>query len=136
MESALSEQCEYAGQTCARQDLSVGHLVLPRAQYSQDAAETSRVEGVQMPFLPGVCGSCLTTVQQCADNTGIVHCYLGLRCQLGVGPHTCCEARKGCGCLPDSLIKLCVQGEVVSDSGAKECELMYRIELIFVDSDD
>ena len=131
MESALSEQCEYAGQTCARQDLSVGHLVLPRAQYSQDAAETSRVEGVHMPFLPGVCGSCLTTIQQCADNTGIVHCHFGLRCLL---TRVMRHAKVAAALL--ILIKLCVQGEVVSDSGAKVCELMHRIELIFVDSDD
>ena len=63
-----------------------------------------------------------------------VHFHLGLRCQLGVGPHMCCEARKGCGCPPDSLIKLCVEREVVSDSGAQVCELMRRIELIFVSS--
>ena len=61
------------------------------------------MEGIQSPFLPGVSGPCLAAVEQCADDTGVVHCYLGLHCQLGVGPHTCCEARMGCGCLPDPL---------------------------------
>ena len=36
----------------------------------------------------------------------VVHCYFGLHCQLGVGPHACCEARKGCGCLPDFVVDL------------------------------
>jgi len=55
VESALSEHCEHAWQTCARQDFSVEQLVLP--QYSQDAADASHVEGVQTPFLPGICGA-------------------------------------------------------------------------------
>ena len=44
-DSELSEQCEHAGQTCARHDFSVGQIVMPRC--SQDAADASHVEGVQ-----------------------------------------------------------------------------------------
>ena len=36
---------------------------------------------------------------------------------------------------PDPLVDLCVQGEVVSDGGAKVHELMDRIQLIVIDGD-
>ena len=52
---------------------------------------------------------------------------------LGFVPHTCCEARKDCGCLPDSLVDLHVQREVVGDGGAEVRELMDCIELIIID---
>ena len=95
------------------------------------------MDSVQTPFLPGICGPYmyLAPVQQCADDTGIVHCHLGLHCQLGVGPHSCCEACKGCGCLLNLLINLCIQGEVVGDGGTKVGELMDCIKLIVIDSD-
>ena len=93
------------------------------------------MEGIQSPFLPGVSGPCLAAVEQCADDTGVVHCHLGLHCQLGVGPHTCCEVRMGCGCLPNPLVDLCVQGEVVGDGGVKVRELMDCIQLIVIDGD-
>ena len=67
--------------------------------------------------------------------TRVVHCSFGLHCQLGVGPHVCCEARKGCGCLPDSVVDLHVQRGVISDGGAEVRELMDRIELIIIDGD-
>ena len=63
-------------------------------------------------------------------NTGIVLYHLGLYCQFGVGPHSWSEASKCCGCLPNHLINLSVQGEVVGDGGAKICELFNDIELI------
>ena len=44
-------------------------------------------------------------------------------------------ASKCCGCLPSPLIDLSVQGEVVSDGGAKICELFNNIELIVIDGD-
>ena len=42
---------------------------------------------------------------------------------------------KCCGCLPNPLINLSVQGEVVSDGGAKICKLFNDIELIVIDGD-
>ena len=90
------------------------------------------MEGVQTPFLPGIRGPRLAAVYQCADGTGVVHCHLGLHCQLGVGPHSCCEARKGCGCLPDFLVDFHVQREVVHYGGAEVWALMDGFELIII----
>ena len=45
------------------------------------------MEGIESFLLSGICGPCLATVQQCADDTDIVHYHLGLHC-LGL-VHTC-----------------------------------------------
>ena len=49
---ALSELCVQAGEASTCQDIDVAHFVLPG--YAQDAAETSQVEGVESPLLPGI----------------------------------------------------------------------------------
>ena len=68
------------------QDFGVGHSVLSGC--AQDTADASQVEGVESFLLSGTCGLRLTAVHQCTDNTGIIHYYLGLHCQLGAGPHS------------------------------------------------
>ena len=80
---ALSEQGDRAWKVGSGQDVGVGHSVLPR--YAKDTADASQVEGIESFLLSGICGPCLAIVHQCADDTGIVHCYLGLLCQFGVG---------------------------------------------------
>ena len=75
-------------------------------------------------FLSGTCGSCLTAKQQGAEDAGVVHSHFCLHGQLGVCPHTRCEAIECCSCLPDPFVHLSVQGEVVGD-----------IKLIVVDGD-
>ena len=43
----------------------------------------SQMEGAQSPFLPGISGPRLAAVQQCADNTGVLHSHLGRDRHLG-----------------------------------------------------
>ena len=42
------------------------------------------MEGVQMPFLPVVCGPCLATVWQCADNQALYTAILVFVVNLGL----------------------------------------------------
>ena len=73
------------------------------------------MESINMSLLPGVYGSYLAAIKHCVDDTSVVHCHLGSHRQLRVCPHSGCEARKGFSCLSDSLVELCIKGEVVSD---------------------
>ena len=83
---ALSEQGEHARKVGSRQDLGVGHSVLPG--YAKEKADASQVEGIGSIHLSGIRGPRLAAVHQCADNTSTVHYHLGLHCQFGVGPHS------------------------------------------------
>ena len=130
---ALFEQDEHAWKVGSGQDLDVGHSVFPR--YAKDTADASQVEGIESFLLSGICGPRLTAVHECTDDTGIAHYHVGLHCQFGVGQHSWSAASKCCGCLLNPLIDLSVQGEVVSDGGAKICELSNDIELIVIDGD-
>ena len=71
----------------------------------------------QSLFLHGMCRPRFTSVQQFADNTGVVHCYLRLDGEFGILPHSRGEANE-CGCcFSNPLAYLSVQGEVAADSG-------------------
>ena len=83
---ALSEQGEHPWNVGSGQDLCVGHSVL--SGYAKDTANASHVEGIEFFLLSGVCGLRLAAVHQCADDTGFVHCHLGLHNQFRVGPHS------------------------------------------------
>jgi len=48
-ESALPEQSVHTGKASTRQDLGVGYSVIP--EYTQDTANTSQVEGVELSYL-------------------------------------------------------------------------------------
>ena len=60
----------------ARDRTSALDTVLPG--YDKDTADASHVEGTESFLLSGICGPRLTSVHQCADDTGIVHDHLGL----------------------------------------------------------
>ena len=77
------------------------------------------MEGVESSLLSGICSPCLAVIQLCADDTGVIDCHDCFHCQFVVYPHTSREAGKSCSCLPDPLVDLCVQGEVVGDGGAE-----------------
>ena len=94
------------------------------------------MECVKPSLLPGICSPCLDAIQQCADNTGIVDCHLCLHRQLGACPHSSRETSESCRCLPNPLVDLCVQGEVVSDGGAEVGELADSIKFVVVDGND
>ena len=64
-ESPLLEQGEETWDVGSREDLDVGDTVGPFD--AQDAAEAAQVERVESPFLSGVEGPCLATVQQGAE---------------------------------------------------------------------
>lgn len=73
-----------------------------------------------------MCRPRFTSVQQFADNTGVVHCYLRLDGEFGILPHSRGEANE-CGCcFSNPLAYLSVQGEVAADSGPHVCDLRLR----------
>ena len=57
----------------------------------------------------------LTSIKQNADYTGFIYIDFGVICQPVVGPYMFCEPRECHGSLPNSLIELTVDGEVVCD---------------------
>ena len=133
-QSALSKQSVHSGKTSKRQDIRVGYFILPA--YSQDTADASQVECVEPSLLPGICGLRLAAIQQCADNTVVADCHFCLHRQLGACPNSSCETGESCSCLPNPIVELCIQREVVSDGGAEVGELAENIEFIVVDGND
>ena len=132
--SALSKQSVHTGKTSTRQDISVGYFVQPG--YAQDTADASLVECVEPTFLPGICSPCLAAIQQCADNTGNVYLHICLRRHLGACPHSNRATSESWSCLPNPLVDLCVQWEVVSDGGAAVGELADSIVFVVVNAND
>ena len=122
------------GRPSTRQYISVGYVVLPG--YSQDTADASQVECVEPSLLPGIWSPCLAVIEQCAGNTGIAARHICLRRQIGACPHSSLRTSESWRCLPNSLVDLCVQGEVVSDGGTEVGELTDSIEFIVVDGND
>ena len=53
----------------------------------QDAFETAHVKGVQAAFLSGVSDPRLATVEESAENAGLVDTHLGVFCGHLVLPH-------------------------------------------------
>ena len=133
-QSLLSKQSVHSGKTSTRQYISVCYFILPA--YSQDTADASQVECVEPSLLPGICSPRLAAIQQHADHTCIVDCHLCLDRQLGAYPHSSRETGESLSCLPNPLVDLCVQREVVSDGGAEVGELADSIEFIVVDGYD
>ena len=102
--------------------------------YAQDTADASQVECVEPSLLPGICSPCLAAIQQCADNTGIVDRHLCLHRQLAACPHSSHETSESWSCLPNPLVDLCIQWQVVSDGGAAVGELADSIEFDVVNA--
>ena len=82
-QSALSKQ---SGKTSTRQYICVGYFILPG--YSQDTADASQVECVEPSLLSVICSPCIAAIQQCADNTGIVDCHIGIDRHIGDCPQS------------------------------------------------
>ena len=110
--------------TSTRQNISVGYFVLPVPGYAQDTADASHVECIEPSLLSGTCSSCLAA---------IVDRYLYIHRQFGACPHSRRETSESWSYFPNPLVDLCVQGEVVSDSGAEVGELADRIYFEVVD---
>ena len=91
---------------------------------------------LSLSLLPGICRPRLAAIQQCADNTGIVDRHLCLLRQLGACPHSSCEMGESWSCLPNPLVDLCVQWEVVSDGRAEVGELADSIGFAIATSND
>ena len=127
-QSALSKQNVHTGKTSVA---SLSCEDIPRIR-----TDASQVECVEPSLLPGICSPRLATIQQCADNTGIVNWHLGLHRQLGACLHSSRETGESLSCLPNPLVDLCIQGEVFSDGGAEVGELADSIEFIIVDGND
>ena len=94
------------------------------------------MECVEPTLLPGICSSCLAAIQQCADNTFNVDRHICLHRQLVPCPHSSRATSESWGCLPNPLVDLCVQREVVGDCGAEVGELADSIEFVIVNAND
>ena len=101
----------YTGKTSTRQDISVGYFVLPG--YAYDTVDVSREECVEPSLLPGTASPCLAAIQQCVGKTCIVDRQLCFHRHLGACPHSSRETSDSWNCLPNPLVELCVQKEVV-----------------------
>ena len=93
-------------------------------------------ECVEPTLLPGICSPCLAAIQQCADNTGNLDRHICLHRQLGPCPHSIRATSESWSCLPNPLVDLCVQREVVGDCGAEVGELADSIEFVIVIAND
>ena len=103
----------------------------------QDMSRIRRmVECVEPSLLPGLCSSCLAAIHQCTGNTDIVDRHRFLHRQLGACPHSSRETSESCSCLPNPLVDLRVQWEVISDGGAEVGEIADSIEFIVFDGND
>jgi len=121
-------QSVHTEKASTRQDLGIGHSVFPG--YTQDTANT--LEGVESSLMFGIRSPCLTAVQQCADDTGVVGGHLCFHCPLGVYSHTSLEAGESCSCLSDPLVDRRIQGQVAGDGGAD----VRKVEFAVVDGNN
>ena len=94
------------------------------------------MECVEPTLLLGICSSWLAAIQQCADITGNVDSHICLHRQLGPCPHSSRATNESWSCLPNPLVDLCVQREVVGDCGAEVGELADSIEFVIVNAND
>ena len=79
---------------------------------------------------------CLAAIQQCADNTGNVDRPIYLHRQLGACPHSSRATSESWSFLPNPLVDLCLQWEVVSDGGAAVGELADSIEFVVMNANN
>ena len=88
------------------------------------------------PFLL-VCMHCpsLTSIKQSADYTGFIYIDFGMFCQPVFGPYTFCEPGECRGSIPNSLIELTVDGEVVCDGRSQVHKLMHYFQFVVVDDE-
>ena len=115
-------------------DLSIGHVVLPG--YAQDTADASRVERFDSFFF-----SCLAYVVHVSlpyisvlTTQALYTTILVFTVSLGL-VHTREVRRASVVAAFPILLSICVQGEAVSNGGAKICELFNDIELIVINGD-
>ena len=108
------------GRPARDRTFSVGYFVLP--WYVWDTADASHVECVKPS---------LAAIQQCAGNRNLC-----LHKQLGACPHSSRETSKSWSCLPNPLVDIGIQWEVVSDGGTQVGELADNIEFAVVDGND
>ena len=69
---------------------------------------------VEATLLLGICCSCLTAVQQDAEDTGIVHLNPSIQCECAVYPHPIGQSGNG-GSFADVFVDLDISGQVVGD---------------------
>ena len=76
-----------------------------------------------------------TAIEQCGENHGPIHLYLGLYGDAPPVPHVLVESPKGSIGFNKSGIHVIVNDNVSGQSAAKVGELVHRIQLLSIDSD-
>ena len=94
------------------------------------------MECVEPYLLLGICSPCHAVIQKRAGNIDIVDRDLCLHGHIGACPHSSSETSESSSCLPNPLVDICVQGEVVSDGGAEVGQLADSIEFVVVDGNE
>ena len=69
-------------------------------------SEATHMEGVQLPLLPCTKGPGLTSVQECAQDTGAIDMDLDICCQLLIELYSLCESREHGSCFASVFIQL------------------------------
>ncbi len=120
----LTKYGRHASHAGAFQNLCVGYFVLPLD--AQNTPQAPQMKAVEFLLMPHVSGPCLTTVEECAEHTGLVDVQLGLHCKVGVVPDPLVQSGHDRCCLGDSAIYLHIDGKRAGDSRPEVGEVQWR----------
>ena len=96
--SSLPQECVDGRKVCTcKNSLVCGHVV---PFYSQDTAQASDTECVELFLYGRVHSPCFTAVHQGAQDTSLIHSHFRFHCELGIFPDSCSKHPKVVAALP------------------------------------
>ncbi len=117
----------------AFQNLCVGYFVLPLD--AQNTPQAPQMKAVEFLLMPHVSGPCLTTIEECAEHTGLVDAQLDLHCKVVVAPDPLVQSGHDRYCLGDSAIYLHIYGKRAGDSRPEVGEVLNNFQVVPINGD-
>ena len=130
--TSLTQHGQHTGNSGPCQNVVVRYSVLPGD--AQNAFEAAYVEGVQTQLLSQVYGPFLTSIEESAEDAGLIDAHLGVFCEHPVVPHPFRQLGHGCCGFPCPPVDLCVKRLVGRDGGPKVCKVLYHFQGVVVDA--
>ncbi len=93
------------------------------------------MKAVEFLLMPHVSGPCLTTIEECAEHTGLVDAQLGLHCKVVVAPDPLVQSGHDRYCLGDSAIYLHIYGKRAGDSRPEVGEVLNNFQVVSINDD-
>ncbi len=126
--SLLTKYGRHASHAGAFQNLCVGYFVLPLD--AQNTPQAPQMKAVEFLLMPHVGGPCLTTIEECAEHTGLVDVQLDLHCEVGVVPDPLVQSGHDRCCIGDPAIYLYIDRKRAEDGRPKVGEVLNNFQVV------